>query len=193
MGSLAFISQMTTALAWPMVVVVLLILLRPYLGGLTERLESLRLPGGAEAKFKEELAKAQVDANALQERITNVQMYDAAPYFDEVQDRSDDFKELSRNFPEVTIHYSFQEVERVLDEIAPKLGLPQNRPITVMGVLQKRKLIDGSMRDLYDRLSNLRYIAGHRANITLTQDDALEYLDLTRAAIFQLRQIKNNL
>src|SRR5207302_5028626 len=39
------------ALAWPAVAVFLIILLRPYFGGLAARVESLRLPGGTEAHF----------------------------------------------------------------------------------------------------------------------------------------------
>jgi hypothetical protein len=65
MDWLTFISQMMAALEWPTVVVVLLLLLRPYFGGLAARLESLKLPGGTEAKFREELTRAKDDVQGL--------------------------------------------------------------------------------------------------------------------------------
>jgi hypothetical protein len=54
MDWLTFTTHMVEAvvsLAWPAVAVVLILLLRPHFGGLAARVESLRLPGGAEAHF----------------------------------------------------------------------------------------------------------------------------------------------
>jgi hypothetical protein len=171
MDWLTFISQMAAALAWPTVVVVLLFLVRPYFGGLAARLESLKLPGGTEAKFREELARD----------------------LGEFRQKNEEYLELSRNFPEAAIMYSFQEVERVFDEIAPRLDIPRGHPQAVIEALQRRELIDRQLRDLYQRLSNLRNVAVHRGAVTLTQDEALQYRDLARAAAFQLRGILERL
>ena len=188
-----FISQMAAALAWPTVVVVLLLLLRPYFGGLAERLESLKLPGGTEAKFREELERAKGDVQALQQRTGSVRTHDAAPDFDELRRKNEEYLELSRNFPEAAIMYSFQAVEQVLDEIAPRLDVPRGRPRAVIEALQRRGQIDEQLRDLYQRLSNLRNVAVHRGAVTLTQDEALEYRNLADAAVFQLRRIQERL
>jgi hypothetical protein len=193
MDWLTFISQMAAALAWPTVVVVLLFLLRPYFGGLAARLESLKLPGGAEAKFREELARAKVDVQALQQRTASVRTNDAAPDLGEFRQKNEEYLELSRNFPEAAIMYSFQEVEQVFDEIAPRLDVPRGHPRAVIEALQRRELIDRQLRDLYQRLSNLRNVAVHRGAVTLTQDEALKYRDLARAAAFQLRGILERL
>jgi hypothetical protein len=193
MDWLTFISQMAAALAWPTVVVVLLFLVRPYFGGLAARLESLKLPGGTEAKFREELARAKVDVQALQQRTASVRTHDATPDLGEFRQKNEEYLELSRNFPEAAIMYSFQEVERVFDEIAPRLDIPRGHPQAVIEALQRRELIDRQLRDLYQRLSNLRNVAVHRGAVTLTQDEALQYRDLARAAAFQLRGIRERL
>ena len=62
MDWLTFISKLIGDLAWPAVVVCLLLLLRPYLGGLAQRLEELTLPGGARAKFRDDLEAAREQA-----------------------------------------------------------------------------------------------------------------------------------
>lgn len=193
MDWLTFIAQMVGALAWPLVVVVLLFLLRPYFGGLAGRLESLKLPGGTEAKFREELARAKEDVQVLQQQTGSVRTLDAAPDFDEIWQKNEEYLELSKNFPEAAIMYSFQEVEHVLEEIAPKLDVPHGRPRAVIEALQRRELIDGQLNDLYRRLSNLRNVAVHRGAVTLSQDEALEYRNLARAAVFQLRQAQKRL
>ena len=54
--------------------------------------------------------------------------------------------------------------------------------------LQRRELIDGQLRDLYQRLSNLRNVAVHRGAVNITQDEALEYRNLAWAAVFQLNR-----
>ncbi len=177
-----------------MVVVVLLFLLRPYFGGMAARLESLKLPGGAEAKFfREELERAKVDVQALQHRTGSVRTHDAAPNLEDIQRQNDAYLELSKTFPEAAIMYSFQEVERALDEIATALDVPRGRPRAVIEALQRKELIDGQLRDLYQRLSNLRNVAVHRGAVNLTQDEALEYRNLAMAAAFQLRRVRQRL
>ena len=54
---------------------------------------------------------------ALQQRTGSVRTHDAAPDFDERRQKNEEYLELSRNFPEVAIMHSFQEVEQVLDEL----------------------------------------------------------------------------
>jgi hypothetical protein len=55
MDWLTFITKLVDAFVWPGLVLVLLWWLRPHLGGLARRLEELTLPGGAKAKFRQEL------------------------------------------------------------------------------------------------------------------------------------------
>ena len=66
--------------------------------------------------------------------------------------------------------------------------MPRGRPRAVIEALQRRELIDGQLRDLYQRLSNLRNVAVHRGAVNITQDEALEYRNLAWAAVFQLNR-----
>jgi hypothetical protein len=64
MDWLTFFSKIIGNLAWPGVVLALLWWLRPHLGGLAKRLEELRLPGGARAKFRKELEELEASGAA---------------------------------------------------------------------------------------------------------------------------------
>ena len=99
MNVLQFIAEMTRALAWPAVVITLLILLRPHLGTLISRLTKLVLPGGAEAEFGEVLAEIKQDVKKTRPKTTSAFTTDAAPDFREIKRKSDAFKELSFAFP----------------------------------------------------------------------------------------------
>ena len=70
MDWLTFSSNVVGSLAWPLVVIGLLILLRGHLAGLAERLEELSLPGGARARFAKQLdeARSRLDASSSKRR-----------------------------------------------------------------------------------------------------------------------------
>jgi uncharacterized protein YutE (UPF0331/DUF86 family) len=190
MDWLTFIAQIAGTLAWPAVIVVLLILLRRELAGLAARLQSLKLPGGTEAQFfREVLEEAKADVERLSQRPTRVITHDAAPDFEKLERENDAFEELSKNFPEASVMYSFQKVESVLDEISQKLGLRRGAPRAAIAALRNQNLLDKQLVDLYIKLSTLRNMAVHRETVNLTEDEALAYGRLATAAEFQLRQI----
>ena len=61
------------SLAWPMVALVLLFLLRPHFGGLAARIESLKLPGGAEAHFlRREVDRSLPATKSIGDRIRSL-------------------------------------------------------------------------------------------------------------------------
>ena len=188
MDWLAFTAQIVSAIAWPAVVVVLLFLLRPHFAGLATRLQNLKLPGGAEAQFRDELAKAAelvLTPGAAELVLTP----GADRELENLQLQNDQFQALSSTFPEAAVMYSFQEVERVLDEVAQKLGLRQGSPRLVINTLQRKELIDRQLYELYNRLSTLRNIAVHKGGVDLTQDEALEYRSLATTATAQFRKV----
>jgi hypothetical protein len=60
-----FFASMVGSLAWPVVVVALLVLLRKHLASMAERLEELTLPGGAKAKFDRQLDAARTESEKI--------------------------------------------------------------------------------------------------------------------------------
>jgi hypothetical protein len=59
----SFIASIVGSLAWPSVVVTLLILLREQIGSLAEHLQELSLPVGARASFEKQLETARKSQN----------------------------------------------------------------------------------------------------------------------------------
>ncbi|HEV2677963.1 MAG TPA: hypothetical protein VGV37_25755 [Aliidongia sp.] len=66
MDTLTFIASLAKSFAWPIVVIVFLILTRASLGTLIERLSELALPGGAKFKFNNILRDATKEAAKLE-------------------------------------------------------------------------------------------------------------------------------
>ena len=76
MDRLTFTTHIVDAivsLAWPTVAVFLIILLRPHFGGLAGRIESLKLPGGAEAHFlRREVDRSLPATKSIGDRIRSL-------------------------------------------------------------------------------------------------------------------------
>ena len=79
MDWLTFISSMTGALVWPVVIIVLLILLRQQLGSLAARIIKLTLPGGVEASFGKELEESREAAEKIVKKATVVETEGSGP------------------------------------------------------------------------------------------------------------------
>ena len=118
MDWLQFTSSIVGALAWPLVVFALLVLLRKHLGQLVSRLIHLKLPGVAEAKFKEQLAASTEEAEEVALRTVQVERQTAP-------DRA--FLELAKNFPSAAILQSWKDIEATLQQIRERLPGMQSR------------------------------------------------------------------
>jgi hypothetical protein len=171
MDWLQFISSLIGVLAWPLVTVALLVLLRRQLGPLVERLVELKLPGGAEAKFKEHLAASTDEA----EEVVLGAAQDGprtAP------DRA--FLELAKNFPAAAVLQSWKEVETILQQIRERLPGMQSRHKfdSVVRRLVDQKLIDASAERFYQSLRQARNTAVHASDtVNISQGEVLEYRD----------------
>jgi hypothetical protein len=171
MNWLQFISTTIAALAWPLVTVALFVLLRPHVGPLFKRLVELKLPGGAEAKFKEHLAASTEEAEEVVLGAGQAEPR-AAP------DRA--FLELAKNFPAAAILQSWKEVEAILQQIRERLPGMQSRHKfdSVVRRLVEQKLIDTSTERFYQSLRQARNTAVHASDtVSISQGEVLEYRD----------------
>ncbi|MEJ1976915.1 MAG: hypothetical protein WDN49_13230 [Acetobacteraceae bacterium] len=188
MSLLAFIAQIISAIVWPAVVVVLIFCFRPHFATLASRLQSVKVPGFAEAKFvRDELDKARADARSLSQRTGKARTLDAAPDLEKLQQDNDEFQALSKSFPGAAIMLAFHKIERILDEITHKLGLKLDKSQNAIEILRQQALIDEVLYDLYRRLLSIRNTAAGGA-INLTAEDAIDYRSLVDAAASQLRR-----
>lgn len=176
MDWLTFISKVIGNLAWPGVVLVLLWWLRPQFGGLAKRLEELTLPGGAKAKFRQELEEAKEKA---------ITVYDFAdpvlPTSDQGADPEAQYLQLAAMFPEAAILQSYQQIERIVDDYAKKFVIPARTPRDVVNFLTQQEAIDPAAADVFNRLRTLRNEAAHGgSSLQLSLDEAIEYRALCR-------------
>ena len=186
MDWLQFIAAVVGHLAWPVVLLVLLFLLRTQIASLAFQLEELTLPGGAKAKFDKQLDQARQESEKVQ-----IERSDAIP--DQSQSRDRD-AELAEKFPEAAVVEAFRKLELKLQVI--KLHMPMLPLRTTMVALVQTmldiQLIDAHEYELYINLREARNAAVH-ARVRLTPGEAFEYQQ--RAAIMSgvLDRVLNSL
>jgi hypothetical protein len=189
MDWLQFTSSIIASLAWPSVLVVLLILLRKQLGSLATRLEELTLPGGAKAKFKEQLESSRDKAEEV--------AYESEPGQLKKEPTLDGaFLELAKRFPEAAVSQAWKEVEAVLLETRERLLGPNSRQNlnSVVRRLREQGLIDGSAEELYLNLRQARNTAVHATEkASITPGEAVEYREQVRVLVGLFRNILNRL
>jgi hypothetical protein len=167
----AFISSLIASLAWPSVIIVLLIVLREQIVGLAEQLQELSLPGGAKATFQRGLEIAREEAENLppapatshSERIVS-----------EAEERR--FLRLAASAPEMAVAEAYKRIEGVLNKIAPLLDLHNvDNPHLVVNELMKRGLIDTGALALFNTLRQARNVAVHVGPGRITPNETLDY------------------
>jgi hypothetical protein len=167
MSWLQFIDSMVGRLAWPIVVLIVIVAVRRHLGSLTERILELSF-GGATLKFEKLLSRG---AEIIQEAPVPQLPKPEEPELPLAT------KELPSKFsPTITrylqeLGYDGTERFRVIpayetltDELArlgEQLGVKTRDAMTIMRMLEKRGLISSEMVDLFDTLRQGRNAVAH--------------------------------
>jgi hypothetical protein len=202
MDGLTFVAHLVDGLAWPAVVVFVIIQLRPYFAGLASRLDKLKLPGGTEFSFHKELRAAKHIAQEIsgkgsklsgpvrtRDSMAKLPIGGTTPEHALSHVADDEaFAALCSDFPEAAVLYAFQKVEHVLSEMAEKLE--QQAPLTVPVVLRDRGLINEQLLELYRRIYNLRNQAVHSGrSVKISSDEAREYRGVSELVAGQFRDL----
>jgi hypothetical protein len=183
MDWLTFIATIVSAFAWPLVIIVFLIILRNHIGGLAARIEELRFPGGAQAKFVKELdsVRKQSEKIPIATRFSrgNIRMQSGQFL------SSDELKvlELANRSPEAVVMEGFREIEEVIDQNAKKLpaGVQRRNPLQLIDELSQRGFLDAEARALFMSLRNTRNTAAHsKPETRITPGEAIEYREHAR-------------
>lgn len=161
-----FFASLVGSLAWPVVVVSLLILLRRQLAGMAERLEELTLPGGAKARFDRHLHAAQTQSEKI--IVPQVAATESPFVSDEAQ--------LANKFPEAAVSEAFRHLEVLIQLI--KLHMPmlpvRATSLSVVQTLLDLQKINENEYELYKSLREARNSAVH-ARTRLTPGEAFEF------------------
>jgi hypothetical protein len=157
---LTFVSTMTKALAWPIVVLLLMYIIRDRLGDVVSRLIEVTFPGGS-VKFADELDKSRITS----ERVL---LQQAAKGEDTVEhifqaDNDSNFLALTQEYPELSVLESFKSVESAVLEVAFSFGIDTKHKNmrSIVSDLHQREILSGDIVGLFSELAQLRNVAAH--------------------------------
>ncbi len=186
MDILVFISDLVRSLAWPLVVLVLVILFRKPLGNLIPYLRRLKY-GKLEAEFIRDLETADNKAQSLPP------LPPSAIQPDYLQSLLATLLDISKKSPTASILETWRNIEiqlsRFLDYVSP-----EQRKIPSWGIvdkLYKRETIDSDFKSLIDQLRIVRNEAAHpTGRLEISERQAVTYIQSSIRAIDYLRNIQ---
>jgi hypothetical protein len=189
MDSYEFIASLVGSLAWPALISVVLVLHSKQVAGLMQRLRKLSLPG---------IVKLGFDKNLEENReITEQIPPDATAGLPSLSpDEEDKLFRLAIDSPEGAMVLAYMDLEKVLRDIAVKLGMGSKtlNQRSVIDALLKRELIKRDTARLFDALRRTRNSAVHaEVDVELTSAEASEYIQQVRLLIGILQGAEANI
>jgi hypothetical protein len=140
MDWLTFVADITGAVVWPSVVVVLLLLLRDHFGGLTSRLSEVSFPGG-KAKFSAQLDAARSRSEPILAKGSKPRRARATGSVDD-----DGYLVLARTFPEAAVMEAFKEIDGVIMEYWDRMPGDKKVRMDALRPLLNEKLVSRRYR-----------------------------------------------
>lgn len=183
MNWLEFISSLVTALAWPVAVLALALVLREPLKGLIPLLQRMKYKD-FEMEFGRKLAEAREEAGVENEAST-----EAEPTPEEVR-----IIELAKVSPRAAVTEAWRWVELAsLDAARSLLGEKfQNKTFTFQAIrkLEHDERIDRGAVLLMRDLRGLRNAAVHSPEFAISSEAALEYAQMARQLVGYLKTVR---
>lgn len=172
MNALEFISKIIEAVAWPLSIVILALLLRNPIKSLIPLLSKVKY-GDVELEFGKGITK-------LSEKV-NLELFDIKSK-DETKALRDRTMSIIKISPKAAVIEVWRAVETVIVEISTKNKLDLDRellkkPIKLAERLLKEKLIDETQYNIIQDMRILRNKVVHYEKEQITAENAIEYLD----------------
>lgn len=183
MSGFELIAALTSALGWPLAVLVIVVLLRrPITAMLTDRPLRRVKAGPFEAEWDQALAQAETEVQGLP-LATGPATADGGTL-------RDDLESEARTAPAVAVLEAFARVEQELRTIVADLTPQHVSRMSAVALVrlgaQAERITPESVRAV-EGISVLRNLSAHGAAREITTEQALEYLDLADAVLFALR------
>jgi hypothetical protein len=182
---LTFISKIVSALSWPFVVILIVIILRnplqKLIHDLGRRLHSVKFPGG-EAEFSEELAEVKQAADEAQ--------LPQEPPLLQLESDAQRWARLTEISPRSAIIEAWRQVEIAMRESARRVGIPDEQTRSAMALtraLGKHEAINPDIIAIISELRSIRNTAAHGIDVNISQSDVAQYLSLANRVVAQLR------
>ena len=184
MDSLTFISSVISALAWPVTVIIIILILRLPLTNLFPLLQRLRFQG-LELDFGR-----QVQALALEARN---QLPPASGVLNTEESLRERWIELAQLSPRAVVLEAWLRLEKAAIDASKRHGLNLHSaeirsPLLLGEALEQAGILEGATAGIYHQLRNLRNAAAHASEVAFSPDAAIEYADLAARLTEYLRK-----
>jgi hypothetical protein len=171
MDTLTFAAEMTKALAWPLTILLALLLLRRPLAELLPLLQRLRYKD-LELDFGK---RVQELASEIKKELPGGKESESAR-----KRHQDRLTSLAQASPRAAVLEAWLEVEEAALEAAKRHGLKltereRRSPATLEQALVDSGILDDNKQGIFSRLRNLRNAAAHASEFDLTADSATIY------------------
>ena len=175
------------ALAWPVTVVLLVLLFRSELTKLMSRLSELKYRDVA-AKFSDELDEAEESAASFDLLATKQPKPkpESEKTYGEISERVDQLASVS---PRAAVLEAWRYLELATETAASTLGMksrPHTAAIEVVRALVEQGMFNESALANYVRLRRMRNEAAHTKDFTLDATEARRYADLVLHMAYDL-------
>jgi hypothetical protein len=192
MNMLQFIASLVSSLAWPIVVVVLVFILRAPLTTVLLTLTRLKYKD-LELDFGRELKQLEKEARALD--IAPKQMKKAAVAKREPRQFLEEAAQMADDFSAPAIAVAWQAVEAELMAAVMRMGISPDYPahnsaLKNAQLLREQDKIDSRTFELLNRMRMLRNSVIHGANrAAIKSDEAAEFVALARGVVEKLEAL----
>jgi hypothetical protein len=170
-GILGFVAQVISSLAWPVTVILCVLLLRRYLLDLIPLLRTVKY-SDVEIRFGKEVAELAktADTSALPAQVSEA-------------NRWEDLIVMADVRPRTAIRLAFERVADAIIEVAQNNNIPiaqgaMGMPMVIGAILLNQGAISSAQYDLLSRLRILCDQAERAAPETITSESAVEYINL---------------
>lgn len=201
MDTLTFVAEMTKGLAWPMVVFFLLFVFKKPLKDLVPLIRKLKY-GDFEAEFGQRLDEIEkLEAEIVEEpyHFKEGVAAEERPLFSRrarVTEEKPIAFQLALVNPRSAILEAWLNVEVAAKRAAQRLNLVEKEtvsPIQIIRVLDRAKVLDVAQVAIFHDLKALRNQAAHSAEMALSTDMALRYVDFAESLARSMNAIDKSM
>lgn len=174
MDWLTFFSNVINSLAWPITVIIIVLILRQPLSNLLQLIQHLRFQG-LEVEFGQKMQALALEAQKLLPPVKGSLGSEKQLLEQKV--------ELARVSPRAVVLESWLQLEQAAVDAIHRHGIELksielHSPLMLGKTLEEAGILDGSTPAIYHQLRNLRNAAAHASDFSFSADSALEYAEL---------------
>lgn len=181
------ILSLVETLAWPVTVLILVLLFRQEVGGLAKRLSTLKYKN-VEAKFDKELREAEKAALQVTPHLDSEHLETV----DEESERVSlgRLERIAQVSPRAAISEAWMEVEQAAQQLAANAeppGVVKYSPYALGEFLSNKGIVDDAAASFYNQLRSVRNKAMHTRDFVIESEEAERYFELAMGLVAYLR------